>query len=112
MDNDLYFDTRNKKGQKYSNIIRYKKDKSIKFITNINRKISKEKKTSNNKVIIDILENKKNQLFRCSWYRVRHSHHCDMCHPQKRKVNKPGKPNTIYRNKEYKNMNFDFVIKK
>ena len=30
MDGELYFDTRNKKGQKYANFLKYKKEKSNK----------------------------------------------------------------------------------
>mgnify|MGYP003571659339 CR=1 FL=1 len=105
MDENLYFDTRNKKGQKYSNFLRYKKEKSIKYLIDFKKIISKEKKNIYNDKRIELLQN-------CSWYRCRHHHHCDMCHQTKKKVNKIGIPKTIFRIKEYKNVNFDFVVNK
>ena len=37
MDEELYFDTRNKKGQKYGNFLRYKKEKSIKTLIKLKK---------------------------------------------------------------------------
>ena len=48
MDEELYFDARNKKGQKYSNFLKYKKEISFKNFIKLNRKISKERKVNNN----------------------------------------------------------------
>ena len=109
MDEELYFDTRNKKGQKYANFLKYKKEKSIKNFIKLTRKISKEKKVDNKNA--DILwDERYEQLTRCSWYRCRHHHHCHKCHPYKPKVNKIGKPKTIFRKKEYKTDNFDIIV--
>ena len=109
MNEELYFDTRNKKGQKYANFLKYKKEKSLKIHIKLERKASKERKINkNNETLIydEIID----RLFRYSWYRVRHHHHCQMCHPYKSKVNKMGKPNTIFRKREYKNDNFDIIV--
>ena len=108
MDDELYFDTRNKKGQKYANFLKYKKEKSIKNFIKIKRKISKERKVENKKG--DFWDERYAQLTRCSWYRIRHHHHCHLCHPYKPKVNKMGKPGTVSRKKEYKNDNFHIIV--
>lgn len=111
MDDYLYFDTRNIKGQKYINFFRYKKEKSHKFSIILKKEISEEKKIKNDKDDqLNYSKDKLEQLTRCSWYRFNHHHHCEMCHPKKRKVNKIGKEKTIFRKKEYKNMNFDFSL--
>ena len=98
MDNNLYFDTRNKKGRKCI----YKKDISVKNEKILIKKLSNEKNIYNNE--------KFDQLRHCSWYRIRHHHHCHLCHPRKEKVNKEGKPKTVFRKKDYKNVNFDFSV--
>ena len=109
---ELYFDTRNKKGQKYGNPYRYKKDKSIKLFKKLNRQISKERKTKNDKDNILYLDKQKENLTSSSWYRcVHHHHHCEMCHPYKVKKNKEGKAGTFMRIKEYKKMDFDLRVK-
>ena len=46
---------------------------------------------------IEIPDERIESLRNCSWYRCRHHHHCDMCHPTKKKVNKIGIPKTIFR---------------
>ena len=113
MDEELYFDTRNKKGQKFGNFLRYKKEKSNKSRILLKRKIPKEKKTNKEDTQLDyLLDERWDQLKKCSWYRIRHHHHCHLCHPRKEKVNKIGKPKTIFRKKEYKNINFDIVVNK
>ena len=43
MDEFLYFDTRNKKGQKYGNFLRYKKEKSVKSYILLKKNIAKER---------------------------------------------------------------------
>ena len=101
MDNDLYFDTRNKKGQK----CKYNKDLSVKSRKMLEKKLTKEKSDA-----LFIWSDEWDQLLRCSWYRIRHHHHCHMCHPRKEKVNKSGKPKTIFRKKEYKNEDFDISV--
>ena len=108
MDENLYLDTRNKKGQKFGNYLKYKKEKSTKYEKIINKIISDEKKEG---LYEDPLEDERlSHLRNCSWYRCRHHHHCYMCHPKKPKVNKLDKPKTVFRIKEYKNMNFDFIV--
>ena len=105
MDEFLYFDTRNKKGQKYGNFLRYKKEKSVKSYILLKRQIAKERADL-------FMYEKLDQLMRSSWYRIIHSHHCEKCHPRKKKVNKMGKEKTIFRKKEYKNFDFDFSVNK
>ena len=108
MDEELYFDTRNKKGQKYGNFLRYKKEKSIKTLIKLKKKIHKE--YNNNQVETPFLDERYNQLSTYSWYRCRHHHHCHKCHPYKAKVSKMGKPKTIFRKREYKNDDFDIIV--
>ena len=98
MESDLYFDTRNKKGRKYQ----YKKDKSIKNEKILKKNLSNEKNINRSEIL--------DRLHECSWYRIRHHHQCHLCHPRKEKVNKEGKPKTIFRKKEYKNTIFDFSV--
>ena len=116
---ELYHDTRNKKGQKYSNCVKGKKGKSLKsemMYKKLTQKYIRKAKGGFLTHIITIPpELEKHDPKGQPWYKIRHHGHCFKCNPKYSKENniKRQKDRNIkvkIRKKHFNENDFDFTI--
>ena len=116
---ELYHDTRNRKGQKYSNCVNGKKGKSLKsdimYKKSTAQYIRKAKGGFLTHIITIPPELQKSNPEGNSWFRIRHHRHCFKCNPKYSKDNniKRQKDKNIHakiRKKHFNEKDFDFPI--
>ena len=122
MNDNLIFDTRNRKGKKYYNCAKGKKGKSMKAY--IKYKIISEKyileEMKKGTTYSEALQNLPLEITRFDprqepWYRIRHHRHCHLCNPKYEKTNNVKRNknrNSIgyYRKKHFTERDFDYIV--